>query len=297
MSPIRYVLFLGCLIPTRFPQFEYLARKTLAQLGIELVDAEGFTCCPDPVRFGSADRFTWLVLAARNLSIAQRLGLPILTLCPTCTFTLSTANQELQEQPMLARKVNQVLEEVGHNIHGPVTVKHFLKVIYEDVGLERLSDEVRRPLAELKIACHSGCHERSPTAILQFDNLFNPVKMDKVLDAMGAFVVDYQEKSLCCGAPLTLGGALDDSLTVVKRKVEDMKRYGAEALSVACAFCFQQFEIGQVMALRKGLTDVQLPVFHFLELLALAMGWSLDDIGFKKHKIKKGQETLTSKFG
>ena len=69
MRSIRYVLFLGCLIPTRFPQFEYLARKTLAQLGIELVDAEGFTCCPDPVRFGAADRFTWLVDFVSHLYI------------------------------------------------------------------------------------------------------------------------------------------------------------------------------------------------------------------------------------
>ncbi|MBW2636683.1 MAG: hypothetical protein JRC86_04015 [Deltaproteobacteria bacterium] len=39
----RYALFLGCLIPARFPRFEYLARRLFPELGIELVDLDGFS--------------------------------------------------------------------------------------------------------------------------------------------------------------------------------------------------------------------------------------------------------------
>jgi heterodisulfide reductase subunit B len=87
---------------------------------------------------------------------------------------------------------------------------------------------------------------------------------------------------------------MDDSLHAVVRKVEDMSRFGARVLAVGCASCFQQFEIGQMMAVRKKLTETQLPVFHFLEVLALSMGWSLDEIGFGEHKIKAGRENLES---
>lgn len=291
---LRYALFLGCLIPARFPRFEYLARKLLPGLGIELVDLEGFSCCPDPVRFRGADQYTWLTLAARNLTIAEKAGLPILTLCPACTMTLATANLELQRTPELLKKVNETLGDIGRELEGPVSVRHFLKVFYEDIGAEGLQKIVKRPLSNLDISYHSGCHENNPTEIMRFDNPFNPKKTEELLNALGVRVVDYREKSHCCGSPLTLDGKMDDSLHAVVRKVEDMSRFGAQALAVGCTSCFQQFEIGQMMAARKELTKTQLPVFHFLEILALSMGWSLDEIGFGEHKIKTGRENLES---
>lgn len=291
---LRYAFFLGCLIPTRFPQFERLAREVLPEVGIELVDVEGFACCPDPVRFRAADQFAWLVMAARNLALARESGLPVLTLCLGCTLTLTMASHELERNPSLRQQVNEVLADVGHTLDGPVPVRHFLKVLHQEVGLKRLREWVRKPLTGLRIGAHSGCHQSNPPEILEFGNPFNPKEMDELLAALGVQVVDYREKALCCGSPLTLAGALDDSLSVVKRKVEDMKRFGAEAVAVACASCFQQLETAQVTAFRKLQTDVQLPVFHYLELLALSLGRSLEDIGFSKHKIRGDQIGLKS---
>jgi heterodisulfide reductase subunit B len=292
----RYALFLGCLIPARFPRFEYLARRLFPELGIELVDLEGFSCCPDPVRFRGADQYTWLALAARNLAIAAEENLSILTLCPACTMTLATASLEFQRKPELLKKVNETLGDVGRRLEGSVSVRHFLKVLYEDIGSERLRKMVKKPLSDLPISYHSGCHENNPPEIMQFDNPFNPQKTEELLGALGVKVVDYREKSHCCGSPLTLDGKMDDSLRAVVRKVEDMSRFGAGALAVGCTSCFQQFEIGQVMAARKDLTTVNLPVFHFLELLALAMGWTLDEIGFREHKVKEGKEMLEARL-
>ncbi|MBN2178973.1 MAG: hypothetical protein JW743_06045 [Deltaproteobacteria bacterium] len=293
---LRYALFLGCLIPARFPRFEYLARRLFPEFGMELVDLEGFSCCPDPVRFRGADQFAWLALAARNLAIAAEENLSILTLCPACTMTLATASLELQKKPELLKKVNETLNDVGRKLEKTVSVRHFLKVFYEDIGPERLRKMVKRPLSDFRISYHSGCHENNPPEIMRFDNPFNPQKTEELLDALGVKVVDYREKSQCCGSPLTLDGKMDDSLHAVVRKVEDMSRFGAEALAVGCTSCFQQFEIGQVMAVRKDLTAIQLPVFHFLELLALAMGWSLDEIGFREHKIKGEREILEARL-
>jgi heterodisulfide reductase subunit B len=295
-TALRYAFFRGCLIPARFPKFEYLARRIFPELGIELVDFDRFSCCPDPVRFRGADQFTWLVLAARNLAVARKAGLSVLTLCPACTLTLATANRELGEQPELLRKVNETLAEIGHELDGPVEVKHFLKVLYEDIGSETIGEKVKGRLSGLRVSYHSGCHENNPPEIMEFDNPFNPEKTEELLDALGTRVVDYREKSQCCGSPLTLDGKLDDSLKSIVRKVEDMSRFGAEAIAVGCTSCFQQFEIGQTMAFRKNLTEIQLPVFHFLEVLALAMGWSLDEIGFNEHKIKKNRGILEAKL-
>ncbi|MBW2595765.1 MAG: CoB--CoM heterodisulfide reductase subunit B [Deltaproteobacteria bacterium] len=284
----RYAFFLGCLIPARFPRFEYLARVLFPKLGVELVDIEGFSCCPDPVRFKGADQLTWIVLAARNLALAQQAGLPIITICPTCAMTLMTANHELQRNPDLLRKVNGVLEKTGRHLDGPVEVKHFMKALYEDLGTHRLRDAVERPLSFLHIAYHGGCHENNPVDIVQFDNPFNPRKSGELLEALGAHPVDYLEIG-CCGSPLSLDGKMSDSHKIMKSKTEDMVHHGAGAMAVGCASCFQQFEIGQTMAIRGGIMGAGIPVFHFLELMGLAMGLSLEETGLGGHKIKNGK--------
>jgi len=296
-NSLRFAFFPGCLVPARFPQFEYLARQLFPELGIELVDVEGFSCCPDPVRVMGADQFSWLVLAARNLAVAQREQLPILTLCPACTLSLASANAALRENPDLVSPVNAVLADVGYEIEGPVTVKHFLKVFYEDIGTDALEKMIKRPLGGFSVSYHSGCHENNPPEIMQYDNPFNPRKTEGLLASLGLDVIDYVEKSKCCGSPLTLDGKLDESLAAVVRKVEDMARFGAEGLVVGCTSCFQQLEIGQMMARRRELTEIQLPVLHFLEVLALAMGRSLDDIGFKQHKIRANRDILNARLG
>ncbi|MBN2284254.1 MAG: hypothetical protein JXO48_10225 [Deltaproteobacteria bacterium] len=296
-SSKRFAFFTGCLVPSRFPRFEAMARELFPELGIELIDITGFSCCPDPVRVGGADRFTWLVMAARNLAVAAGAGLPVLTLCPACTVTLASANAELERDAGLLAEVNHILAGTGRYLAGPVRVRHFLKVFWEDIGLDGLRATVTRPLHGFRLSYHSGCHENSPRPVMEFDNPFNPQKTERMLDALGVTVVDYPEKSHCCGSPLTLDGKQDDALRATVRKVADMKRCGADALAAGCASCFQQFEIGQMMASRKGCLEEPLPVFHVLEILALAMGRSLDDIGFGEHKIKGSREMLEEKLG
>ena len=83
----RFAFFPGCLIPTRHPAMEFAIRETLPKLGIEIVDLEGASCCPDPIYFKSSDKLDWLSIAARNLCLAEDLGLDIFTNCSGCTAT------------------------------------------------------------------------------------------------------------------------------------------------------------------------------------------------------------------
>jgi heterodisulfide reductase subunit C len=45
----RFAFFPGCLIPARHPTMEFAIRHTLTELGIDIVDLEGTSCCPDPI--------------------------------------------------------------------------------------------------------------------------------------------------------------------------------------------------------------------------------------------------------
>jgi heterodisulfide reductase subunit B len=56
---MKYIPFFGCMMSTKYPWFESAVRRTTATIGMELVDVEGFTCCPDPIYFQAANKIDW----------------------------------------------------------------------------------------------------------------------------------------------------------------------------------------------------------------------------------------------
>ena len=47
--------------------------------------------------------------------------------------------------------------------------------------------------------------------------------------------------------------------------------------------------MGQASAARRLGIEYRLPVFYYLELLALAMGFSLDEVGYRYHRVRSGE--------
>jgi len=88
MARPKFYHFLGCIIPHRYPSIEKATRLVFEDLGVELLDMVGATCCPAPGVFGSFDRVTWASIAARNLTIAEEGGHPITTGCNGCFASL-----------------------------------------------------------------------------------------------------------------------------------------------------------------------------------------------------------------
>lgn len=282
----RYAFFPGCFIQVRLPHLEALSRRILGELGVELVDVEGFTCCPEAVTL-SVDKMSWRVMAARNLSLAEELGLDILTLCNGCLYTLRTVNQELKGDEELRGRVNDALTVIDREFRGLIRVRHFAELLMED--LEKLRAHVERPLEGLRIACHTGCHILSPPEIMGFDDPYDPVILDELVEALGAEAVDYDLKTLCCGWTLSAYGSREASERLLASKLNSMRRGGAMAIAVICPQCFHQFDVGQASAARRLGIEYRLPVFYYLELLALAMGFSLDEVGYGYHRVRSGE--------
>lgn len=285
----KYLFFKGCTIPARLPNIERLALDVLLEIGIELQEEAAFSCCPDPVQVQGANQYFWLTCAARNLAIAEEKGMNIMTLCNGCLNTLSIANDKLKKSDELKAAVNNVLKDVGKEYKGTVEVKHLMQVIKEDVGYDTLKGKVKKPLSGLKVAGHPGCHLLMPDEILKYDNPTDPEEYDKFLAALGATPVDYVTKSDCCGVALNLVGDKEANNKCIATKLLDIKNNtGAQAMSTGCPFCYTQFDMGQIQASReyKELKDAKIPVFYAIELLALAMGKSLDDIGYRSHRVK-----------
>ncbi len=278
---MRYAVFWGCYIPSRYPNIEAAVRLVSSRLGVDLEEMEGASCCPDPIVSKLVGREAWMALAVRNLSIAERMGLPLMTVCNGCFETLFEANREFNEDEEVRQEVLKLLETIGIEYGGKVPVKHFVEVVHEDVGLEKVSEEVSNPLKGLKAAIHYGCHlfrdnpEASPWR--------KPKMFKEIVEACGAEVVEYGLERLCCGYPLR---QFDEELSLKTRldvKLKAIEASGADCVVLVCPTCCIQFEMGQARLRSMGLVH-RVPVVHLSELMALAFGIPSKEFGFTMHR-------------
>ena len=198
---MRYALFLGCTIPARSRNYELSARKVAMKLGIEFVDLEQFICCGFPIR--NSDLKSSIVLGAYNLALAQKKGLDVCTLCSSCTSALTEVAHQLSEDKDMRGEINKRLSNAGLQYEGDVKIRHFARILYEEIGSSEIEKHFTKDLKGLRIASHYGCHYLKPSEIYgNFDSPGNPKTLDKLISITGAKIVDYMNKTRCCGGPL-----------------------------------------------------------------------------------------------
>ena len=279
-----YAIFLGCTIPARQPNYELSARKALAKLGIELVDLANMTCCaPPPIQ--SINLEASLAVAAYNICLAEEADLNLITLCTGCFESLSIANTMLKADKQLKAKINRILSQAGKEFLGSKEVKHYLQVVTDDVGLERLKQNVSKPLTNLKVAAFYGCHALRPSELLKFDDPERPQIFENLIETLGAKNVEYRNKLKCCGG-LLRGYSDDLALNMAREKLVNTTKAGADCIATLCPFCFVALDIGQMQVKLKFNEIYDMPVLHYSELLALALGIDPEELALKTHKIK-----------
>ena len=280
---IRVAPFWGCMIPVKYPQMELSVRKTMEPIGVELVDLDGFTCCPDPIYFKARDKIEWLTIAARNLCIAEEAGLDVITMCSGCTSTLQEARFILAEDSNLKDRVNEKLKKIGKEYKGTGKVKHIVVMMRDDLGIERIKASVKRPLTGVKVGIHYGCHLLKPSQIMAIDDADYPSLLENLTQAIGATALTHTEKLLCCGK-----GCMDDDmpLNMTYEIFDSMESVGADCMGLICPTCFNSFDMGQILIARKMNREFNLPVIYFCQLLGLAQGFTPEEVGLHLHRIK-----------
>ncbi|HDP96740.1 MAG TPA: CoB--CoM heterodisulfide reductase subunit B [Euryarchaeota archaeon] len=293
---MSYAYFFGCVVPSRYPGVEFAVRWITGPEGLDLEtkDISEFSCCPVPGIFYSTDRDTWLALAARNLCLAQRGKNEVMTICNGCFSSLLKATEYLDD-PKTRGRTNKVLSKIDKKYIGipekmegsnrrvfkPVSVRHFVDVIYRDVGLDAIKSKVTRPLEGMKVAVHYGCHYLRPTENTTIDDPNNPEKVDEIVRCLGAESVDYEDRLACCGAG---GGVrshvieLANSLT--EEKFKNISNEEADVIVTPCPFCLLQFDNAQ-----KAFTKRGIPVIHVAQLMAIAMGVDVKKLGLDLHNV------------
>ena len=278
----KYLIFLGCAIPYRLASYEISARKSLKKLGVELMEMPEYNCCGLPM--DPVDHEMMLVMAARNLAVAERVGLNILALCPGCSGTLRKVNKTLKDDQKLRGEINQSLREAGLEFRGTGEVKHLVQALVEDVGLKHIKDAVVRPLTGLKVAEHNGCHVLRPKEYSGFDDAEDPKMLKSLVEVTGAQCLDYMDEAECCGAP---SAGINDRipLELTRDKLNHVKEVGAQALITACPFCHMMYDTNQMRIERTFNESYGIPTLHYTQLLGLAIGLNPEELALNELRV------------
>lgn len=278
----KYLIFLGCAIPYRVSGFEISSRKVLSKLGIELVEMPEFNCCGLPLDPVSHE--TMLVLAAKNLALAEQQGLNILTLCPGCAGTLKKVSKILKTDKALKEQINSHLKEVNLEFKGTIETKHLIQLLKEDIGIEKIKASIVRPLTHIKVAEHNGCHILRPKEYIKFDDPEDPQTLKTLIEATGATCLDYMDETECCGAP-SVGVSDKVALSLARDKLTHVKQVEAQALITICPFCHIMYDTNELRIEKQFNETYGIPILHYPQLLGIAMGIAPEELAFNELRV------------
>jgi heterodisulfide reductase subunit B len=285
MKIMKFALFLGCNIPARLTQYEDSARAVLGELGVELAEIKAFNCCGYPVR--NIDFKSFLLSSARNLALAEKKGLDVISLCKCCYGSLKKADHLMKEDVSWREEINKTLEREGLSYGGEIHVKHLLSVLFHDVGLEAIKGKIARSFDGLQIAAQYGCHVLRPSKVVEFDDPVSPTIFDQLVELTGARSVDWPSRLECCGAPLW--GINDElSMDLTQKKLVAGKEAGADCICTACTYCQIQFDTVQAIIHSSRGTNHPLPAILYPQLLGLCMELDRESLGLGKHQLPAG---------
>ena len=222
--------------------------------------------------------------AARNLALVGRAGLDLITPCNGCYSTFKETQNHVLRGPRERSFVEVRLALEGLQWPESLRVLHLAEWLADVQGAAALANRAVKSLAGLRIAVHYGCHLLRPQPAVSWDDALEPTKVETIVGALGASVVDYPSKMLCCGGALDRAAQRDASLAFARRKLSDLAEREVDALVVVCPSCFQQFDLNQATLQRAG-ERVGVPVLYLSELIALTYGHSPAEIGLSMHRV------------
>ena len=283
---MELALYLGCTIPLKMPHLEKAFRDVASILDLRLKEMVGVSCCPEPVSLQSLNIDTWVTLGARNLAIAERMGLDILTICSGCYETLKTVSVLLEEDEKYLEKIDGILKKINYEYTGKTKVYSFVELFSQQEWLDKIKNLIIKPLDNLTLAVHYGCHLIRPSKIMQFDHPEKPEKIDIILEALGAKTIDFPSKLECCGFCARLQDEIGEKL--VEDKMTELCELEEEvdALITVCPACTTQYDRKEKIISRRTGKELDIPVLYLTEAMAIALGVDLQDLSLKNRSVK-----------
>ena len=274
---MRYAYYPGCSAHSTAHDMHESSLSVASALGIDMLEPNGWSCCGATAAH-QTDRLLAAALPAANLLLAQDMGLDMVVNCAACYNRMKTANHEVSASPEIRQ---QVSEATGRDYDGSVAVRHFIEVLLEDVGTERLRRSLRKSLNGLKVVCYYGCFLVRPPDITRFDDPENPTSLDRLVTAMGGESLDWPHKVECCGGGLNL--TRTDVVARLSGSIVEMARSaGADCVAVACPMCQASLDLRRKDIEKATGRRYDLPVLYITQLLGLCFGIPPKELGLNR---------------
>lgn len=279
-----YAYYPGCSLEKNAYAYHQSGEAVSNALGIQYVEVDDWNCC-GATEYIALNRMAAYALVARSLALAQRQfvknGAPadLIAPCSACFLNLSKGDAYLQEDKPLAKKVNVALAEGGlHYDPGSIHTRHLLHVLMDDIGLEKISAKVTKPLKGLRVAAYYGCLIVRPGFLGKFDSHEYPQSLDMLMAALGAQVVDFPLKSACCGGHMTQISQ-PVALEMLRQLLQNAHEYKADLIVTLCPMCQLNLDAYQGDVNKFFKTDYHLPILYFTQLMGLAFGMDAKKMG------------------
>ena len=280
---MRFAYYPGCSARSTCAELNEATHRVAAKLGLELTELASATCT-GARELRAIDPVSFFTLNLRILALAEREGLPLMTICNTCTLNLLDAHATFVNDPELASKVNAALSDEGLSYSGQTRITHFLWLLYEDIGIERLRELVVRPLNGLTVAAFYGCHITRPPQRYGFVDSRNNVALERLAELLGCQPIDYSGRTECCG----FHTAAHDERVAIKltgQHIKSARSGGANAMVTPCPLCHTVLD-GFQREIEKDVGEkLDMPVLHLPQLVGLALGLSPKELRVDRHMV------------
>ena len=252
--------FPGCTLKTKGKALDISARACAQALGFHLAELPDWQCC-GAVYPQATDEIATRLSSVRALVSARDQQQELVTLCSACHHVIKRVNVDMQRNADIRGKVNRYLNlELPYE--GETQVLHYLEVLRDRIGFDKVAAAVKKPLTGQKIGAYYGCMLLRPSKDMQMDDPENPTILEDFIRALGAEPVYYAQRNECCGGYQTLEnkGQARKRATAV---VDNAAVCGAQMLITACPLCLYNLTQN---------AENPIPVLYFTELLAQALG-------------------------
>ena len=269
----EFAFFPGCVLTQAAKESRMALEAVAPKLGIKLKEIPGWSCC-GASQAQDVDPVATLVANARNLALAEKMGLPVLTSCSTCLLMLRRAKAELDGGKK--DRINTFLAKGNMHYAGTSEVTSLLWVLAQNAQM--LKSKVVRPLANLKVAAFYGCHSLRPEHALGFESAVNPTSFETVVAALGGQTVPFAKRLDCCGFHAVYP-AEKSVMRMTGQIVDSAAASGATCLVTPCPLCQMQLDIYQEAAQDISKSKARMPVLHLSQLVGIALGIPAKELG------------------
>lgn len=289
---MKFAYYPGCSARSTCAELNEATHRVAARLGLDLLQLESATCT-GARELRAIDPVGFYTLNVRILALAESHGLPLMTICNTCTLNVLDAHAAFVSDGDLAASVNAKLAEEGLHYSGHTRISHFLWVLYENIGEERLRDMVVRPLTGLTVGAFYGCHITRPPGRYGFVDSRNNIALEKLAEILGCKPIDYTGRNECCG----FHTAAHDERVAIKltgQHIFAAKTAGAQAMVTPCPLCHTVLD-GFQREIEKDMDQkLDMPILHLPQLVGLALGFSPDELNIDRHMVSSNGLELYS---